>query len=329
MHISFNCIREEKPGEKWKTLFDKTWPYYERWFLSEGYMARKGYQTSVAALKMHMPELLPIYEELTELAGGNDLKARFLTLYCPPAYMSGCTQVAFTQGATTLIRNYDYSLKLFEGTMLYTNWLQPVIGVSDCTWGLLDGMNASGLSVSLTFGGRQVIGEGFGIPILLRYVLEVANNVEEALKILTTVPVHMSYNVTVLDKTGSFATVYLSPDSHAIVEYTPIATNHQQTVEWQDYANMTATVERKLYLEQLLAAGTETENSLTKRFLQPPLYSTNFEKNFGTLYSIAYKLQKPEIEVFWPNKSILQSFDDYKEQRIVIPVAKINRKLTL
>lgn len=329
MHISFNCIREEQPGEKWKALFDKTWPYYKRWFISEGYVARKGYLTSTKALKKHLPEMFPIYRELTKLAGGDDLKARFLSMYCPPAYMSGCTQLAYTAGANTLIRNYDYSLKLFEGTMLYTNWLQPVIGVSDSTWGLLDGMNSYGLSASLTFGGRQVVGQGFGIPILIRYVLETARSVPEAVNILCRVPVHMSYNVTVLDKTGVYATIYLSPDRLPVVNYTPVATNHQQVVEWADYASLTATVERKAFLEQLLASSLETEAGMIKRFLQPPLYNTNFEKNFGTLYTAAYKLQNEEVEILWPNKSITQSFADYKEERIVFPVAKINRKLTL
>lgn len=330
MHISFNCIKEDKPGEKWKALFDKTWPFYKRWFLSDGHTARVGYLTSVGELERYMPEILPIYKKLVRLAGGDDLKARFLTMYCPPAYMSGCTQVAFTQhGATSLIRNYDYSLKLFEGTMMCTNWLQPVIGVSDSTWGLLDGVNGAGLSASLTFGGRKITGVGFGIPLVLRYILETAKTVADALLILNRIPVHMSYNVTVLDINGHYATVYLSPDRLPVVNYTPVATNHQQIVEWPDYANLTATVERKVFLEQLLSTGLETEHSMIKRFLQPPLYNTNFDKNFGTLYTIAYKLQQAEIEILWPHKSLKQSFGDFKEERIVFPVTKINSKLTL
>lgn len=330
MHISFNCVKEDRPGDKWKELFDRTWPYYQKWFVSEGLKARAGYLTSATELEMYMPEIMPIYKKLCRLVGGDDLKARFLSMYCPPAYMSGCTQLAFTQqGATSLIRNYDYSLKLFEGTMLCTDWLQPVIGVSDSTWGLLDGVNAAGLSASLTFGGRKITGIGFGIPLVLRYVLETAHSVAEAIAILHRVPVHMSYNVTVLDIHGNYATVYLSPDRLPVLEYTPVATNHQQIVEWHDYAAMTATIQRKEYIEQLLLSGNETEEGLIKRFLQPPLYNTNFDKNFGTLYTIAYKLQQAEVEVLWPNKSIKQSFGDFKETRIVFPISKINSKLTL
>ena len=52
--------------------------------------------------------------------------------------------------------------------------------MSDCLWGLLDGMNDAGLAVSLTFGGRPVLGDGFGIPLVMRYVLETCEDVAEA-----------------------------------------------------------------------------------------------------------------------------------------------------
>jgi hypothetical protein len=33
-----------------------------------------------------------------------------------------------------------------------------VVGVSDCLWGLIDGMNDAGLAASLAFGGRRAVG---------------------------------------------------------------------------------------------------------------------------------------------------------------------------
>lgn len=317
MHISFSCVHEDKPAEKWKALFDRTWPHYKTWFLSEGYFARKGYVTSMGELQDHMPELIPIYNELVQLAGGGDLEARFLSMYCPPAYMSGCSQVAWTQGSSALIRNYDYSFKLFEGTMQYTNWLQPVIGVSDCMWGLLDGMNASGLAASLTFGGRKITGDGFGIPIIIRYLLETSTTVKEALQILKRVPVHMAYNVTLMDASDEYATVYLSPDRPAVIVNTAVSTNHQLEVEWGDYASLTGTIERKRLLEKLVLDQDETENSILKKFLQPPLYSTNFEKSFGTLYTILYRVKEGEVEIHWPELKVKQSFENFREQRVV------------
>ncbi len=82
--------------------------------------------------------------------------------------MAGCSQVAWTKGAPTLIRNYDFDPRYFDGRMRYTEYVKPVIGMQDSGWGLLDGMNADGLAVALAFGGRKVSGTGFGIPLKVR-----------------------------------------------------------------------------------------------------------------------------------------------------------------
>jgi predicted choloylglycine hydrolase len=75
----------------------------------------------------------------------------------------------------------------------------------DCLWGLLDGANDAGPVVSLTFGGRPQVGEGFGIPLVMRYVLQICATVEDAVRVLRRIPVHMSYNVTALDRDGVIA----------------------------------------------------------------------------------------------------------------------------
>jgi hypothetical protein len=102
-----------------------------------------------------------------------------------------------------------------------------VIGTSDCLWGLLDGMNSDGLAVSLTFGGAKVYGPGFGIPLVIRYLLEVAGTVSEALTALRRIPVSMSYNVTLTDRDGCVRTAYLAPGQPMEVRAFPLATNHR------------------------------------------------------------------------------------------------------
>ena len=109
--------------------------------------------------------------------------------------------------------------------------------MSDCCWGVVDGFNESGLAVSLTFGGRSVVGNGFGVTIVLRYVLEFCDNVSEAISVLKRVPVHMTYNVTVLDKSGQFRTVFMSPDRDPVVRQSAATTNHQESVEWHQHAH--------------------------------------------------------------------------------------------
>ena len=97
--------------------------------------------------------------------------------------------------------------------------------------GLSDGMNDRGLAISLTFGGRIVRGPGFGIPLIIRYLLESCQTVRDAVDELRRLPCHMSYNVTLADASGDVATVMLSPDRPAMVSAAPWAANHQLGVE--------------------------------------------------------------------------------------------------
>lgn len=318
MLLSLKSVDESKPGKKWKQSFEKSWPYYKKWYTQEGILARPGYLTASEKLREYMPELYPIYEKLCALAGNGDVVSRYLTLYNPPPFMSGCTQLAWTKAPMGLIRNYDYDPRFFEGVLLKTNWLQPVMGISDCNWGLLDGINQSGLIVSLTFGGRKISGQGFGIPLLVRYALETCTNVEEAKKVFLRIPVHMAYNITMIDQSGSFVTLYLSPDRPPVVSQTPVATNHQEFVEWTEYAAITGTLERKQFLDELLLNPYLPKEDVIRRFFALPLYHNNANKAFVTLYTAVYNLQEMNMKILWPGKEVVQSFDDFKEDRKII-----------
>jgi len=299
--LSFEAITEEKAGEQWRSLFDRHWPAYKRWFLSEGIEARQTYLAGYRALKKYMPELVPTYEKLVELAGGGDTAARFLSFYCPPAYMSGCSQAIWSGDEPLLVRNYDYSPALCDGVILSTRWNKRwVTGMTDGLFGLVDGMNDSGLAVSLTFGGRTIAGHGFGVPLIIRYILEVCGSAREAARVLKRVPCHMAYNVTVIDKAGKYFTAYLSPDRKTIITDARVATNHQTHVEWHRHARATATVERERFLLQRLALHDEPADRFIRAFEKPPLYSTAFDRGFGTIYTSVYWPARGEIEYRWP-----------------------------
>jgi predicted choloylglycine hydrolase len=314
MKLVFEAVEEDQPGEKWAELFSRLWPAYRDWYLSQGVAARPTYAQSVAMLRRHMPELLPTYEVLCELAGGSDLAARFLSLYRPPAFLSGCSQAVWPGEEPALIRNYDYSPYLCDAVILHSRWgNRRVIAMTDCLWGCLDGINDAGLAVSLAFGGRRVVGDGFGIPIVQRYVLETCSTAEEAIAVLRRVPTHMAYNVTVVDRWGVFYTAELSPDRPAVVRRSAVATNHQGAVEWHHHARATATVERERHLSLRLADDTLTPDALVQLFLQPPLYATAHGRGFGTLYTAVYRPLRGDVEYRWPNVSWCQSFADFRE----------------
>jgi predicted choloylglycine hydrolase len=251
-----------------------------------------------------MPEMLILYDNLCALAGGGDQVSRFLSFYCPPAYLSGCSQAIWPGAEPVMVRNYDYSPTSFDGLILHTGWLgRKVMGVSDGLWGLVDGVNDAGLAVSLTFGGRRVVGSGFGVPLILRYVLQTCSTTQEAAAVLQRIPTHMSYNVTILDKERHFVTAMLAPDRAAIITNSPVATNHQENVEWDQHARFTATVERERFLLQRLTLHVDPEEKFIGSFLKPPLYSTAYSEGFGTLYTAVYRPRLGQMDIRWPDVS--------------------------
>ena len=315
MDFTFQSVAEDQPGPKWRSLFERFWAAYERWFLSEGEKARPRYLTSLRALKSSMPELVPTYERLVELGGGGDLVARFLASFCPPSYLIACSQAVWTEGEPFLVRNYDYSPQLCEGVILASAWNgRRVIAMSDGMWGVLDGINENGLAVSLSFGGRRVRGIGFGVPLVLRYVLEFCTTTEEAVAVLERVPVHMSYNVTVLDRSGEFVTAYLRPDQPAVVRAVPYAANHQEEIEWEQHAHATKTLQREHFLYRQLSGRARKPEDLIASFLHAPLYADAFALGYGTLYTAVYRPgASAHVEYLWPGLGWKLDFDAFDE----------------
>jgi len=186
------------------------------------------------------------------------------------------------------------------------------MGMGDCNWSLLDGVNQDGLCASLTFGGRRITGNGFGIPIVLRYCLEVCTNTEEAISLLQRVPVHMSYNITLLDDDLNYATIYMVPDGQNLVTKHQVGANHQGEITLSDYAIKTKTVERMTLLENCIFCPSENHQSTKQKFLQAPLYNTQFSKAFGTLYTASYSPLNKSIELIWPTKRLDTSLENFE-----------------
>lgn len=183
--LRFYAVDEPLLSRHVRAAFVRRWPVYRAWFLRDGDAARPDGRTCRMMIGHHMPELLPIYDRLLTCVDANEEQARFLSLWCPPNFMHGCTQAIWRRRPYGLIRNYDYLPGLCDALLLRSAWLgSPVLAMSDCVWGALDGMNTSGLAVSLSFGGRRVEGTGFGVTLVLRYILETCRNVAEGLAVL-------------------------------------------------------------------------------------------------------------------------------------------------
>ena len=314
MEFTFRSLIEGKPGAVWQREFDARWPAYRRGFLRDGEGDRPTYLQSLQALQRHMPELLPTYESMIELAGGGDHAARFLAQYCPPPLFRGCSQAVYIQDEPVLVRNYDYSPYVFDGLLMRSEFDQrAVIAMIDCMSGVLDGMNEDGLAVSMSFGGKEEFGEGFGITILLRYLLEYATDVKGAIELVKDIPVHGAYNVTLLDRNADYATIAISPGKPSRVTRAGIATNHQKGSSWPRYEEKVQTKKRFQHLTKLVAQQQHSVDSFAQQFLAPPLFNTQFARGFGTLYTAAYFPCRGECHYLWPDNAWRFSFQDFQE----------------
>ncbi len=300
--LAVRAYEEDEPGDRVREHLTATWPAFGRWW-RDGANSRPVLREARARLEEHMPELVPTWQRLTAMIPGDSDAGPALALWNPPPFLTGCSQAAVIKGGPALIRNYDWDYRLFDGVIAKTAYTgRRVLGMADCLWGLLDGVNDTGLAVSLTFGGRPQVGDGFGIPLVIRYVLEVCESVDEAVRVLRRVPVHMSYNVTVLDRSGRWATVFVAPDRPARVTSRAVTTNHQGSVEWVPYAAAIRSVEREDRLQELLADGTDTQG-VVAACMRSPLYATRFHEGFGTLYTAEYRPAEGVARYHWPDRA--------------------------
>ncbi|HTU30588.1 MAG TPA: C45 family peptidase [Solirubrobacteraceae bacterium] len=310
--LTFSARSEPRPGEQWRERFLTQREVYRTWYLGGGEAARPPLDVCDAKLAQFMPELVGIHRELVELAGGDEIDARMLSLYDPPPFITGCSQAAWVRGTPVLVRNYDYPISRLEGMLVQTEWRRRVIGMSDCMWGLLDGVNDAGLAVSLTFGGRTATGEGFAIPLVVRYMLETCTSVTEACDALARIPVHASQNITLVDSTGDYMTAYVAPDRPLRLVKTPVTTNHQGTVEWPEYEQAVHSVERESCLLSLIGDPTMTAERLLDAFLQEPVHSSGHRSGTGTLYTASYYPGDGRMEMRWPSgERWTESFDAF------------------
>jgi predicted choloylglycine hydrolase len=211
-----------------------------------------------------------------------------------------------------LVRNYDFRLQAVSDRFEATSWSgRSVIAKAQRPWGgCLDGMNEDGLVASQTFGGSRAQGQGFSIILMMRYVLQTCRTVNEAIAALSRIPIAQSQNVTLLDRSGAYATLFLGPDRVPAVTSERVCTNHQERCVWPEHAAMSQTVERREALRDRLSHPSLTLDRLVESFLTSPLYSRRAA--FPTVYTAVYRPTERCVDYVWPGKSWRQGFDNFE-----------------
>lgn len=309
----FVFAREERPGLEWAARFAAGREEAARWYLGQGLADPPSAAECRAALGRHMPELLPHYDRACALVGDDELAHRILSHYRPGPVDHGCSQAVWLgAGKPALVRNYDFPLGIVSDRFEATSWLREVIAKAQRPWGgCLDGMNADGLVASLTAGGGRAQGLGFSVILMLRYVLETCRTVGEATAALCRIPIAQSQNVTLLDRSGDYATLFLGPGREPGVSKGLVCTNHQETVPASPSPAMIRSLERQRRLLQALEDPGTTLPALIECFLRPPVYNRHVA--FTTVYTAVYRPAEGRVDYLWPERTVAQRFGAFAE----------------
>ncbi|OIV39083.1 hypothetical protein BIV57_02315 [Mangrovactinospora gilvigrisea] len=241
----------------------------------------------------HLPELVPELERLAAAMDRPHAAELLADAVRPPASLFACTQRAV---GGELLRNYDFPPDECSGAVLRSGFLRPVLGMSEVVWGLLDGMNGDGLALSLTFGGRQVLGEGLSILLVQRYLLETCGTVGEALAALRGMPIASAQNITLVDGERA-ATVFVGPDLDApVLAEDACAANHQHLPVPPAQEEGTRTGAR---IAAIRAAKSEPE-AVRAALLAPPVHVPLGDWG-GTLYAAHYRPAAGGVSYLWPD----------------------------
>ncbi|MBB6734834.1 C45 family autoproteolytic acyltransferase/hydolase [Cohnella zeiphila] len=268
-------------------------------------------------IRQFMPELLAEFEALVSASPDRSGQAQMIAMHNLRPFFSGCSNsISLRSGYPTLIRNYDFATDGFSGVFRYEptpdgGW---IIGSAECGWGYLDGLNHHGLAVAITFGGSFEVGDGFSIPIIVRYLLRTCATVPEAAERLNALPHRLVQNLSLLDRDGRYCVVYASPDQVTAEHGLLCCTNHQQRIQESGHVEH-GTVER---FDHLFKRAGDVSPEV---FLEPPLHSKRFSDQFGTLYTVEIDPRSGTVHYHWLEGRQLRVSPDSPETEFSIALS--------
>jgi len=307
MQKRFIFAREDRPGADWLARFQAGRAEAERWYRGEKRAPPPRPEACRAAIRRHMPELLGLYDEACGLIADDDLGRCIASHWRAGPVGGGCSQAVWLgPEGPALVRNYDYPLHVVSDRFESTSWFgSEVIAKAQRPWGgCIDGMNEDGLVGSITYVSGPS-GEGFSVLLLLRYALESCRSVKEAAATLARLPIAQPQNVTLLDRAGNFATLFLRPGSEPAVTRQPVCTNHQER------QRPTHSVLRHRVLSEALEDPETTLETLTERFFHAPLFSRR--RDSMTVYTAVYRPAEGRVDYLWPGERRAQHLGGFDE----------------
>lgn len=308
LKIRFEAIDEPLPGVQSQAWIARDSSRTRSWYrsaLADGYRmpTPKACRRRIAE---SMPELLVGYDAACALIPDHPMLQVALSEADPPPLIpAGCTVRALPGSEPALVRNYDFHPDATSGVIVRSHWRdRTLLGMGEGVIGYLDAMNDRGLAGAITLGGRHIYGRGFGVLLILRWLLEVADDVAQACEAVRSVPCAWSQNLLLLDAGGRGAVVQLSPDREHEIFDDYAVTNHQAPDEGAENSHMRLASARAL-------AG--RVNSIVEGFLEPPLFGCALQDWMATLYTAEYAPLTRSVTFHWPSQPSWQFAMDRSE----------------
>ena len=140
----------------------------------------------------------------------------------------------------------------------------------------------------------------------------------EGIGVLQRIPIHMSYNIAILDKAGKHTTVFTSPDRGVEATNKRVSANRQSANELPESKLLADTVVREEFLQAQVADPLQSLPVIIKDFLRPPLYRKCRDSGAGTLYTAVYHPGDGRAEYCWPGRAWNLSLSEFSEQLLLI-----------
>ncbi|RLQ92393.1 C45 family autoproteolytic acyltransferase/hydolase [Falsibacillus albus] len=243
----------------------------------------------------YSPHLL---DELHGLAEGIELTfesaASLFSGYGVPRFEAmGCSAFMTRDG---YIRNYDFSPEYYDGifSLVQSRDHYASAGYNLQILGRHDGVNEKGLAIGLHFVNNEGHREGVSAWTVVRMVLDMCANVDEAAQLIKELPHACCYNFSLADASGKNLVVEAGPAKTVVRgrEVNSSCVNHFNTEEMKrmNRDGIEGSIKREKFLSHYGDGKTVTTEEMFNLFRDPesPMFFTDYEQFFGTLHTIAY-----------------------------------------
>ena len=304
MELTFTAVDERQLGPKWQAGV-RARPGRAG---APG-ISRKGGERRLGdaerQLRRHMPELVPVWRRQVELAGGDEVAARFLTFWNPPAYLVHCSQAVLRRPGRPDPGPQLRSRPAPERGHGAAQRLDRPRRGRDHGGHRRCGRRRQRGGARRLAGLRRPQGPRRGLRRAADRALPARRPASApATRSPCCAASPPTWPTTSPWWTGRASTPPCSspPDRPAEIARRPFATNHQRRVEWPEQARFSRTVERAAGPRAAAGRAGPDAGAADRGVPAPPLYASRHAEGFGTVYTAAYRPADAGVELRWPGE---------------------------